>query len=365
MATKEKLQFAPDYAVPPGETILETLEELGMTQSELADRMGRPKKTINEIIHAKAAITPETALQLERALGVPARVWNNLERDYREALARIAEQEELTRGLTLLKRIPLKDLIARGYVTELKDKVEQVRQLLKFFAVGTVKGWETTYAEPQASFRAARTFERDPGAVAAWMRAGELEAANLSLGAYDPVRFKATLAETRGLTRKPFVVALKEAQQRCAEAGVAFVVVPEFEKARLCGLARWAHGKPLIQLSLRYGTDDHFWFTFFHEAAHILLHRKTEVFIEGKGDDGTVDVQEEEANKFAEKALLSPASYEAFVKAGEFTPNAIEQFAREQGIAPSIVVGRLQRQGHISYQACPGMKQPIKDMVLT
>jgi addiction module HigA family antidote len=333
-----------------------------MTQSELADRMGRPKKTINEIIHAKAAITPETALQLERALGVPARIWNNLERDYREALARIAEQEELTRGLALLKRIPLKDLIARGHITELKDKVEQVRQVLTFFAVGTVKGWETTYAEPQASYRAARTFERDPGAVAAWMRAGELEAAKLSLGAYDAAKFKSALAGIRALTRKPFATAVKEARQLCAEAGVAFVVVPEFSKARLCGMARWAHGKPMIQLSLRYGTDDHFWFTFFHEAAHILLHRKTEVFIEGEGSG--LDAQEEQADDFAQKTLMSPAAYDAFVRAGRFTPTAIEQFAREQGIASSIVVGRLQREKHLSYQACPGMKQSIKDVVL-
>ncbi|MBR8835064.1 MAG: HigA family addiction module antidote protein [Stigonema ocellatum SAG 48.90 = DSM 106950] len=81
-------QYMPNYASPPGETLQEVLEERGMSQAELAERTGRPKKTINEIINGKAAITPETALQLERVLGIPASFWNNREQHYREALAR-------------------------------------------------------------------------------------------------------------------------------------------------------------------------------------------------------------------------------------------------------------------------------------
>jgi addiction module HigA family antidote len=87
-------RFLPDYAVPPGETLLETLETIGMSQAELAERTGRPKKTNNEIIKGKAAITSETALLLERVLGVPAISWNNLERNYQETLARFRKYKE-------------------------------------------------------------------------------------------------------------------------------------------------------------------------------------------------------------------------------------------------------------------------------
>jgi addiction module HigA family antidote len=86
MAEIKGSSFQPNYAVPPGETLRETLEFLGMTQAQLADRTGRPKKTINEIISGKAAITAETALQLERVLGVPASFWSNLERRRNSAL---------------------------------------------------------------------------------------------------------------------------------------------------------------------------------------------------------------------------------------------------------------------------------------
>src|SRR3972149_4947024 len=119
MAAEKDLAYSPDYAVPPGETLLETIEALGMTQAELAAGTGRPPetineigqggraqadlaartgrtlKTINEIVKGKAPIRPDTALQLERALGVPASFWNNRERNYREVLARRGGRERV------------------------------------------------------------------------------------------------------------------------------------------------------------------------------------------------------------------------------------------------------------------------------
>ncbi len=83
------IAFRPNYAVPPGATLKETIEAMGISQAELAQRTGRSKKTINEIIKGKAAIMTDTAIQLERVLGVPASFWNNLERNYQETLERL------------------------------------------------------------------------------------------------------------------------------------------------------------------------------------------------------------------------------------------------------------------------------------
>jgi addiction module HigA family antidote len=88
MTNTIKNRYAPDFVSPPGETLAEILEERNMSQSELAQRMGRPKKTINEIIKGKAEITIDTALQIELVLGTPARFWIERERLYREYLAR-------------------------------------------------------------------------------------------------------------------------------------------------------------------------------------------------------------------------------------------------------------------------------------
>jgi len=57
-------QFLPDYAIPPGETLLDTIEALDMSPTELAERTGLADQIINEIIMGKPPITPETAPQL-------------------------------------------------------------------------------------------------------------------------------------------------------------------------------------------------------------------------------------------------------------------------------------------------------------
>src|SRR3954465_12535209 len=101
-----KNQYSPSEVSPPGETLLEVLEERGLTQAELAERTGRPRKTINEIVKGKAAITPETALQLERVLGVPAAFWNTRETHYREFLAQQNEVERFESEVAWIQKFP-------------------------------------------------------------------------------------------------------------------------------------------------------------------------------------------------------------------------------------------------------------------
>ncbi len=90
MATKQRLQS--DAAIPPGELLHEELETRNMTQKQLAQAMGRPPQLVSEVCRGKKEITAETALDLERVLGIPANFWMNLEADYRLALARKRRQ---------------------------------------------------------------------------------------------------------------------------------------------------------------------------------------------------------------------------------------------------------------------------------
>jgi len=64
----------------PGEMLLEEfLKPMGITQSELAERMGVSYPRVNELVHAKRGVTPDTALRLERLLGMDAQFWLNLQ----------------------------------------------------------------------------------------------------------------------------------------------------------------------------------------------------------------------------------------------------------------------------------------------
>ena len=99
MADNKNYGFEPDYAIPPGETLREVMESLGMSQQELARRTGITVQSLNRIFKGSQPITCETADRLELATGVPASMWNNLEAQYRKQLAKIDERERLETDL--------------------------------------------------------------------------------------------------------------------------------------------------------------------------------------------------------------------------------------------------------------------------
>ena len=347
-------EYQPDRVSPPGETLRDLLEETGLSQAELATRMGRPKKTVNEIVNAKAAITTETALQLEMVLGIPADFWNSREQHYREYLARVEQSRALAAQYEWARQFPLTQMAAHGMVPKVKDKGEQVRLLLQFLGVNAPDQWTELYTHYAVSFRRSSAFEADRNALGAWLRAGLIRSGRIHTIEYDRGRFLAALDEARGLTREDPEVFQPAVQELCALAGVAIVFVPQLPKSRVSGATRWiTPKKALIQLSFRYKTNDHLWFTFFHEAAHILLHGKRSIFLDTSRHEGD---EEEQANRWAADFLIPPAEYESIRDTDVFGRSSIREFAARVGIAPGIVVGRLQHDGLLPRTHCNDLK---------
>ncbi len=350
--------YLPDRVSLPGETLQEILEDRQMTQAELAERTGRPKKTINEIIKGKSAITPETALQLERVLGVPASFWNNLEQNYQDYLARRNEDRRLEASLGWLEQIPVAELIGRGWIDQCRRRVDQARAVLEFFGVASPDRWQELFVLPQASFRRSPSFKSEAGALSAWLRKGEIEARQLRCAPFEEARFKEVLAEVRVLTREAPGVATSKTIELCAAAGVAVVFVPELPRCRVHGATRWlSSNKALVQMSLRYKTDDHLWFTFFHEAGHILLHGKKKTFIDVEVT-GASEAEELEANQFAADWLIPPDQL-AELEPGPLSKERVLDLAQGLGISPGIVVGRLQHLGRLPYSHLNGLKKRL------
>lgn len=354
--TMARTEYRPDYVSPPGETLLEALEERGMTQADLAQRTGRPKKTINEIVKGKAAIRPETALQFERVLGIPATFWNKREQQYREALARLEDEQRLKSWKDWLKELPVKQMIAHGWVQRCEDKAQQVLELLKFFGVASPDAYHAVFDQEVVAFRKAGASTIDQGATAAWLRQGEIEASEIDCASYDERTFREALQQIRALTTEPPEVFQPEVVRLCAAAGVGVVFVRELPRTGICGATRWlTPTKALLQLSLRYKSDDQLWFSFFHEAGHILLHRKRELFVElGSGGNG----DEEEADEFSRNLLIPLLDWRRFARSDQYYARAdIAAFAEEIGVAPGIVVGRLQHEGLIPFSHCNDLKR--------
>ena len=163
------------------------------------------------------------------------------------------------------------------------------------------------------------------------------------------------LDEARGLTHEPDPAAfIPELQRLCARIGVAVVFTRELPGTHVSGATRWLNkDTALIQLSLRYKSDDHLWFTFFHEAGHIIKHGKKELFLESEEIGGD---QEKEADIFASNVLIPRKEFRALVRSRRFSRTAIVEFANQLGIAPGIVVGQLQHHNWIPYTHLNGLK---------
>ena len=352
-APTAKNEYRPDSVSAPGATLADVLEEYEMTQTELAERTGRTPKFVSNLVNGKATLTQETALQLERVLQIPASFWNNREQQYREALARQEETDRCRQFVSWIKEsIPVREMIGKGWLPRREDDADQVREVLDFFGVSTPNEWKTVWMNPQkqAAFRKSLTFSSEPGAVSAWLRYGERTAREIDCEPFNKEAFKKALRRIRSLTATAPEVFKPEMRAQCAKAGVALVFTPQVDEARICGATRWlSKDKALIQQSLRYKTDDQFWFTFFHEAGHVLRHGKRDVFLEDTDAGEEEKDKEEEADRFACDFLIPRKSWRAFVATGDFSEAAIRAFADEQGIAPGIVVGRLQHEQHLPW----------------
>jgi addiction module HigA family antidote len=358
--------YVPDYLVAPGEILEDYLEYSWLTQTALAKRTGLSKKTINEIVKAKSAITAETALKFERTLGRPAHFWSGLERQYQEDKTRLADKIRMESYLNWLDNFPVNDMAKLGWIEKSRDKIRQLEAVLRFFAVASPTQWESIWGrELQVAFRKKEKAKENAGVISVWLRQGEILAQNQPCQQFDKQGFQNSLDEIRKLTtiKEPSVFVPK-LKALCSAAGVAIVFVPALPKLGIHGATRWLHDKPMMQLSLHLKTNDHLWFTIFHEACHIIRHGRKELFIEGSPLDNETET-ESEANAFAQDKLVPSAPLNQFLANLDFTqpesrtvrpnmklvPHAasvrpslpqIEHFANSIGIAPGIVVGRLQ-----------------------
>lgn len=344
--------FTPDWVSPPGDTILDILEERDWTQDELAQRLGYTPKHVNQLIKGKVPLTEDAAIRLERVIGSTVGFWLAREAKYRERCARIVAAEKFAGWTDWLDTLPIKEMMSVGALEkrriDAKSKPMLVESCLRFFGIASPDEWKGRYGQMQASFRRSREEQSDVGAISAWLRMGEQIAEKQDGVKFNRTKFITALDEIRKLTILPLEQFEPFLRENFKAAGVAFVLVPAIPKAHVSGVARWLNPhRPLIQLSLYGKTNDKFWFTLFHEAAHILLHSKTKelVYLDDPTKTGADFVQEREANDWAGNFLI-PARYTAQLTRLR-TKAAVCDFAREIGIHPGIVVGRLQHDGLI------------------
>lgn len=340
--------FLPDWVSPPGDTILDLLEERDWTQQELAVRLGFSPKHVSQLINGKVALTEDTAVRLQSVLGGSVGFWLTREAQYRERAAALDAAARHATMIPWLERFPIKDLMEAGALPkqriDAKTKPGLVGELLSFFGVASPVEWDSQYGTMELAFRRSREDQADVSAISAWLRMGERMAEKLDGPNYDESCFRTALAEIRSLTCLPPLEFHPRMVSLLHAAGVAFVLVPALPRTHVSGVARWLNPhRPLIQLSLYGKQNDRFWFSFFHEAAHILLHskQKKSVFLDDPSKVDSTSEEERQANAWARNFLITPEQAQMLLSLNK-TKTDIIDFAKAIEIHPGIVVGRMQ-----------------------
>ena len=355
-------EYTPQTVSHPGLTLRDKRVDLGLCQKEFAVRSGKPEQTIVKVINGESSLTPGMAVQFESVLGIPANFWLNRQQNYDEALAREKRRELLALARTWASSFPYAQMVKRGWLPKKKSWEEKAEAVLCFFAMSGPKAWEEYYLTQKlkVSFRISLAHFSEPYAISAWLRQGELSAMELDAPSFSEKTFKTNLESIKKVMAEHPDDFFPLLQQLCLEAGVKVVYTPCLPKAPIHGSTRWLHDNtPLIQLSARYKQNDRFWFTFFHEAGHILLHGKKYISLEDDCFEAEDKVKEAEADAFAERWTFSEEEERAVIESGALTESAIIDFAQKFGTHPAMIIGRFHHKKLLPYHIGRQFIQPV------
>jgi Zn-dependent peptidase ImmA (M78 family) len=260
-----------------------------------------------------------------------------------------------------LDAFPVNEMKKFGWLPDTREKHVLVDGLLKFFSVASTDEWDRIYIAKEVSvaFRVSLAHTQSPHAISAWLRRGEIQAKEIEIAEFDKKKFKEAIVEIKELAFLMPDDFTQQLQNICAKCGVAVVFTQNLPKAPISGATRWFHNKPIIQLSGRFRTNDHFWFTFFHEAAHIILHGKKDIFLENVEGTEIDQEKEEEAHAFAAKILLTENELQEIIDAAPLNEEMISEFAKKFRTPAGVIIGRLQHLKLIPFSIGNGFRQKI------
>jgi HTH-type transcriptional regulator / antitoxin HigA len=330
----------PLWASAPGETIESVMRDRNMNETDVAAQLHMSASDFDDLILGRHAITVSLARSLSKVLGGSSEFWMAREAQYIDDSHRVAAEQ-------WSRAFPIKQMAEFGWIKSPDDWHDRISSCLDFFQVDDVETWDRVYKRQleTAHYRRSPSFSLDHPATAVWFRACEYKAEKITdFAAYDPAAFRSVLSDIRRLTR------IKDPQRfttklvkMCAAVGVAVTIVRAPSGCPLSGVARWYRDNPLIQLSARHLSDDHLWFSFFHEAGHVLLHQLSVPFVDILEDEAA-DRYEQEANDFAVSLLVESRDVPRLSRP---TTRAVVQIAQQFGVSPGVIVGQLQHTGRL------------------
>lgn len=351
--------------IHPGEHLQDFLDENGISQVELAERVGLSKKAINEIVNGKNPITESTAFGLSKVFSVSPEFWINLQNNYDLARARTEESIRLSQEAEEylpVFRETYQELARHSFVPSLtwvrKNMQSIAYNLQRFFAVDSLA--YVAEGTMEFAFRKYNHSNLNQYTLAAWVQLGKLQAKFVESQPFNKERLRDILPELKALSRKPWAEYIPALEEKLASCGVILVLAPRMKCAPVQGATHWIESdKVLIMLRADNQYEDRFWFSLFHELGHVLLHGKKDVYVDFD-QDGEKTGDEKEADEFAQKWLIP--NIEEFSVDGD-VGGAVVEFAKKNGISPAIVAGRLTYEFRANKKIYPLMNPFLKERI--
>lgn len=341
----------------PGETLQEVLQSNGMTQKELAARIGVADKTISQIINGKESITPQTAQKLSNVFNLSASFWNNLQKIYDEELAFIKERETITQEeIEEIKKLEYNKLVDYHYLEPAKSNKDKVINVRKFVKISNLMNADMVLKV--ACFRKSQASITNPLALLVWMKICEKETQNVILKKLDLNLLESYLPEIKQLMFLNINSAINKLKEIFNECGVNFVVVHNIKGAPVQGYIQNQDNGVRMCLTIRNKYADIFWFTLFHEIGHLFDSNAKDYlnngFIDYESQNNEIEAK---ADKFATNILIEEKQYKKFIANGVFSASSIIDAAKQFNVMTGILVGRLQHDGYVAYSQFNDLRQ--------
>ena len=344
-------EFNPPVVFHPGEMLQEKLEEINMQINEFALRCGKPEKTIHAILKGNSRITPDMALAFEQVLDIPVKMWLGWQTFYDEFLARQKQMNRLEEAQQWAANFPVNEMIKKGFLPQIpkETKCDKVNIMLRYFGIADHDAWSNYYQKQVLAsvFRLSLSGVNNKYSLSAWLRYGELEAGKRNFkDCYTHDKLRQHLDDFVYLANNYREDFKEELCKLCEEVGILLVFTPHIANSKAHGATRWIKSTPLIQISDCRKHYDIFWFSFFHELGHILLHGKKDIFIDGISELKGEKDKEAEADEFASNKLVPREIVKQLNKnRDKFSDSWILEISKTENIHPAFLIGRMHHLG--------------------
>ncbi|EPN9381213.1 ImmA/IrrE family metallo-endopeptidase [Cronobacter malonaticus] len=338
--------FQPDWVSPPGDTIIDLMDEHGLSDEELSKKIGLPLTRGQQLLQGKIHLNESLASKLENLFNVSSDFWMKRENAYRQQIEHLEKV-----NLDWLESLPIRDMMEFGWIPKTTTREGKLKHCLNFFEINSVSDFfkKINSEAPLVAFRKSLNLTTEPVADLVWLTRAEKISSEQKCAVWNKSILQSILPELRKATNEPDMkVFIPYIRGLLASAGVSFVVLPTPRGCRASGATCFfTPERATLVMSFRYLTDDHFWFTFFHEIGHLVLHENIRVRVEGQESLSTIE--EKEADNFAVDILIPEEHRQQLNRYGTRNWKEIVRLARKIGVSKGIVLGYLQHEGRVPF----------------